>query len=124
MAGIPATAGTYAWTMQGHRLQRPASRPAVHHHHPALNAARQPPGDRKYGAGRLLPAGRGAIGRASGRCRWRTARSARCQYPYPWEVADGLDAGPAEPDTVTSCQTPPETFSPLPLACPGAVSPA
>ena len=48
----------------------------------------------------------------------------RCQYPYPPEPADGLDAGTAEPDTVTSCQTPPETLSPLPLAWPGAASPA
>ena len=44
-----------------------------------------------------------------------------CQYPPP-ELAEVVAAGAAEPEAVTSCQTPPERFRPLPLACPGAVS--
>ena len=49
---------------------------------------------------------------------------AGCQYPYPPpELEDWLGAGATAPETVTSCHTPPETFSPLPLACPAAVSP-
>ena len=52
------------------------------------------------------------------------ARAGRpCEYPVsvpvPPELADGLDAGPPEPDTVTSCQTPQDTLSLLPLAWPG-----
>lgn len=48
----------------------------------------------------------------------------RGQYPYPpEELADGCDAGAALPDTVTSCHTPPDWLSPLPLFWPGAVSP-
>ena len=34
-----------------------------------------------------------------------------------------LPAGAVVPDAVTSLHTPPFTLSPLPLACPGAVSP-
>src|SRR5260221_11293333 len=45
------------------------------------------------------------------------------QYPYPPELVDWLGAGAAPPEAVTSCQTPPDTFRPLPLACPGGVSP-
>ncbi len=47
------------------------------------------------------------------------------QYPYPLppELEDWLGAGAAAPEMVTSCHTPPERFSPFPLACPGAVSP-
>ncbi len=47
------------------------------------------------------------------------------QYPYPPppELEDLLEAGAAAPEAVTSCHTPPEAFSPLPWACPGAPSP-
>jgi len=56
---------------------------------------------------------------------WRRDASVAGQYPYPWlvELADGLGAGAAPPETVTSCHTPPDRLSPFPLACPGAVSP-
>jgi len=40
---------------------------------------------------------------------------ASCQYqPPPQE--EGLEAGAAVPDTVTSCHIPPEALMPLPLA--------
>jgi hypothetical protein len=34
-----------------------------------------------------------------------------------------VEAAAADPDTVTSCHTPPDALSPLPLAWPEAVSP-
>ena len=46
---------------------------------------------------------------------------AGCQYPPP-PPEEGLEAGAAVPETVTSCHTPPEALMPLPLAWPGAVS--
>src|SRR6202046_5340916 len=42
--------------------------------------------------------------------------------PPPPEPDAALPAG-ALPDVVTSCHSPPAAFRPLPLACPGAVSP-
>ena len=45
------------------------------------------------------------------------------QYPEPPpEPNEELLAG-AVPEVVTSCHSPPTAFRPLPLACPGAVSP-
>ncbi len=49
------------------------------------------------------------------------------QYPYPppellVDFVDGAGAG-AAPLTVTSCQTPPDALTPLPLASPGLESP-
>jgi len=51
------------------------------------------------------------------------------QYPYPPPPLPLLPlllllwaTGAAVPETVTSCQTPPERLRPLPLACPVAVS--
>ena len=49
-----------------------------------------------------------------------------CHYPeppLPPELDDGVEAAAAYPDTVTSCQTPPDRLRPLPLAWPGALSP-
>src|SRR5580700_8038880 len=48
----------------------------------------------------------------------------RSQYPYPPppEPDEEFAAG-ALPEVVTSCHNPPNAFRPLPLACPGAVSP-
>jgi hypothetical protein len=46
------------------------------------------------------------------------------QYPEPPPELDVEPAaGAAVPEVVTSCHRPPAAFRPLPLACPGAVSP-
>src|SRR5580704_6251481 len=51
---------------------------------------------------------------------WSRPGRRPAQYPEPDEE---LPAGAAVPELVTSCHTPPAAFRPLPLACPGAVSP-
>src|SRR5215469_11951434 len=47
-------------------------------------------------------------------------------YPSPpWDLESTLGEGAGEePETVTSCHTPPDRFLSSPLSCPGALSPA
>src|SRR5689334_17316575 len=63
----------------------------------------------------VLPVHRRAA--AAGRLGPPAAR--RNQYPEPPPPPEDETAAP---DTVTSCQTPPDALTPLPLAWPGAVS--
>jgi len=50
---------------------------------------------------------------------WRSAERSAASALLSFDPA----AAAAAPETVTSCQTPPEALSPLPLACPAEVSP-
>ena len=79
--------------------------------------ARRAPDDDRSGAGASRPAGHESLAGVIG--------LARDQYPEPPpdEVCELPEAGAVLPDAGTSCQTPPERLRPLPVACPGLVSP-
>src|ERR1700733_7191904 len=55
---------------------------------------------------------------------WRVRSCASGQYPYPpVEPDEEPPDGAVPPDAGASCHSPPNALTPLPLACPGAVSP-